>query len=107
MPEKRYKPGCGPSCIRCWVNNLKHGNEQAKAYLKAHPELNWNVRHGESMSDIDDTEKVEENVAPTVEHTEAEIAKIREKREKDREMRRKRRDLLRCLPQDERDRLVL
>lgn len=39
MPEKRYKKGCGPSCIGCWRNRLKHGNPQSKAYLKKHPEL--------------------------------------------------------------------
>jgi hypothetical protein len=45
MPEKRYKKGCGPGCIGCWVNNLKHGNKQSKEYLKKHPELEWTAVH--------------------------------------------------------------
>ena len=43
MPEKRYKQGCGPSCIGCWVNNLKHGNKEAQANFKKHPELEQNA----------------------------------------------------------------
>jgi hypothetical protein len=27
MPEKRRCRGCGKNCIRCWRNNLKHGNK--------------------------------------------------------------------------------
>ena len=48
MPEKRYKRGCGPGCLGCWVNNLKHGNPTAKDYLKRHPELEqeaWAIHH--------------------------------------------------------------
>lgn len=33
MPEKRRARGCGPSCPRCWLNNLKHGNPEAKRWL--------------------------------------------------------------------------
>jgi hypothetical protein len=32
MPDKRTP--CGGTCIKCWVNRLKHGNKQSKAYLK-------------------------------------------------------------------------
>jgi hypothetical protein len=46
MPDKRTP--CGNTCIRCWRNRLKHGNEKAKAYLKAHPELNGFKVHGPS-----------------------------------------------------------
>ncbi len=52
MPEKRYKKGCGPSCIKCWVNNLKHGNKEVKEYLKKHPELNnFEVKHAQPKKD--------------------------------------------------------
>lgn len=38
MPDKIYK--CNDhSCTRCWLNRLRHGNRQTKAYLKSHPEL--------------------------------------------------------------------
>jgi len=36
MPDKNFRPGCGPGCIRCWRNKLKHGCPQAKAYMKKH-----------------------------------------------------------------------
>lgn len=29
MVEKRYVPGCGSSCLRCWRNRLKHANPNA------------------------------------------------------------------------------
>jgi len=32
MPDKRHT--CGKLCIRCWRNRLKHGNKQAKAFMK-------------------------------------------------------------------------
>jgi len=32
----------------CWRNRLKHGNEQAKEYLKNHPELDGFRVHGEN-----------------------------------------------------------
>jgi hypothetical protein len=43
MPDKRYTRGCGTTCLRCWRNRLKHGNKEAKAFMKAHPELDWSV----------------------------------------------------------------
>jgi hypothetical protein len=43
MPDKRFSRGCGTSCLRCWRNRLKHGNKEAKAFMKAHPELEWSV----------------------------------------------------------------
>lgn len=46
MPERRYKRRCGNGCIKCWVNNLKHGNKESKAFLKKHPELkSYEVKH--------------------------------------------------------------
>lgn len=33
MPEKRYKRGCGRECLRCWQNNLIHGNPTACKYV--------------------------------------------------------------------------
>lgn len=30
MPDKRYKKGCGKSCVRCWINKLEHGNKLKK-----------------------------------------------------------------------------
>ena len=39
MPDKRYVKGCGPGCLRCWQNRLKHGNPQAKAYVAKNPQL--------------------------------------------------------------------
>jgi hypothetical protein len=60
MPDKRYKRGCGPSCVGCWINRLKHGNAASKAYLKKHPELNWNVKH--SNENLSETESETESV---------------------------------------------
>lgn len=34
MPDKIYKKGCGPGCVGCWRNRLKHGNPETKRYLK-------------------------------------------------------------------------
>jgi hypothetical protein len=36
MPDKYYVKGCGPSCIRCWENRLKHANPEVKKYMKKH-----------------------------------------------------------------------
>jgi len=36
MPDKRYVPGCGPSCLRCWQNRMQHANPEAKRFLKKH-----------------------------------------------------------------------
>lgn len=36
MPDKIFKSGCGPACIRCWKNNLKHANPETKKYMKKH-----------------------------------------------------------------------
>jgi len=47
MPDKRYKKGCGPECLRCWRNKLKHGNPQAKKFIAEHPELFKNAAHWE------------------------------------------------------------
>lgn len=101
MPHKRYKSGCGPSCLRCWVNNLKHGNKQAKAYLKEHPELDWNVKHDTDVIDME-----EESLSPEVpneimDEKEKIEKKVREKRNKD--ISKRRRELLRCLPPEERN----
>ena len=43
MPDKRYVKGCGPGCLRCWQNRLKHGNPQAKAYVAKNPQLFNNI----------------------------------------------------------------
>ena len=43
MPDKRYKKGCGPSCIGCWKNRLKHANPVAKRYLKKHQFADWEI----------------------------------------------------------------
>ena len=58
MPEKRYVRGCGKSCIRCWVNNLKHGNKLKK---KQFPKQNFNgpwvsVRPTDNEKSEDDEE---------------------------------------------------
>lgn len=34
MPDKIYKKGCGPGCLKCWTNKLKHASPEAKRYLK-------------------------------------------------------------------------
>lgn len=39
MPDKRDNKGCGPGCLRCWQNRLRHGNPQAKAYAAKNPQL--------------------------------------------------------------------
>ena len=39
MPERRLH--CGNGCLRCWVNNLRHGCPQSQKYLKEHPEIVW------------------------------------------------------------------
>ena len=50
MPEKRYHKGCGKGCLRCWRNNLKHGNKLKK---KLFPQQNkW------YSSDEDPIEKI-------------------------------------------------
>ncbi len=61
MPEKRFVRGCGPSCIRCWKNNLKHGSPEAKAWLKKN-EINMkfivNIPH---QNDIISIKEEQEN----------------------------------------------
>lgn len=39
MPDKRYKPGCGRECLRCWRNRLKHGNRNIKLSRGQLPEI--------------------------------------------------------------------
>ena len=52
MPEKRRVKGCGKSCIRCWANNLKHGNKLKK---KQFPKQNvWYTK-----SELNDDSKKE------------------------------------------------
>lgn len=55
MPDKRYKPGCGGICERCWRNKLKHANPQVKKYMKK-----YNIKH----IDLDFNNKVIEFCNP-------------------------------------------
>jgi hypothetical protein len=43
MPERRYRRGDGTSCLKCWINNLRHGCPEAQNYLRKHPELIWDT----------------------------------------------------------------
>jgi hypothetical protein len=36
MPDKQYVKGCGPKCLKCWRNRLKHANPTVKKYMKRH-----------------------------------------------------------------------
>jgi len=54
MPEARYRKGCGPGCVRCWRNNLKHGSPEAKAWLKKNKldmDFTVSIRHESEMKD--------------------------------------------------------
>lgn len=51
MPDKIYKCGCGPNCVRCWRNRLKHANPTTKAYLKRHSG-EFLVREDESQDEL-------------------------------------------------------
>lgn len=43
MPERRYRRGDGTSCLKCWLNNLRHGCPEAQNYLRNHPDLIWDI----------------------------------------------------------------
>lgn len=103
MPERRYKRGCGPECIRCWVNRLKHGNKEAKAYLLNHPELNWEVKHDneeENQPNEVSVPSLEEE--KTVDATET-LKRIKEQRKLDDLQRKRLRELRRSYPEEYHD----
>jgi len=52
-------PKCGPSCIRCWRNKLKHQSKTAKQWLKKNDKVvgQWNVDYPEEI----DKEKKNDN----------------------------------------------
>lgn len=104
MPDKRYKRGCGPECIKCWVNRLKHGNEATKAYLKAHSELSWNVKHGDDNSSEPPAEPIVVDQVDPVDEAYI-LERQKETRQKEKDRRKKVKELMRSFPQEIREEL--
>jgi hypothetical protein len=106
MPDKRYKRGCGPSCVRCWINRLKHGNAASKAYLKRHPELDWNVKHSnENLSETESVPIDSDEEAVILEQRKNVLHLQREIRQKKKIQRKEEKEYMRSFPQEIREEL--
>lgn len=43
---------CGPKCLRCWRNKLKHTNKTAKKWMQEHPKETYKIAMPEVPKEI-------------------------------------------------------